>query len=478
MQRQNADVADTVIGNDFAGYQQELLHKWLRTVTALVFCLVPVFFVLDMILLPAELIPRFGLYRGVSTALALAQFLVVRKTAPSRYSYLHGYFASLQVGAAIALMTVDLGGFTTGYYVGLILVLNGVSLVLPWRGRHVAANALILIAMYLGFNLARPQPFEMGYLINNLFFLVGAGIIAVSIAELRYRLIANEFALLVKLKHARDSLWGEMELARDIQMSLLPPQPQLRGYEIAASMEPAQEVGGDYYEIVTTPSGARYVAIGDVAGHGLSAGLVMMMAQTSLMTILKAEPDCSPSRALQCINNAIRENVGRLGSHHYMTMSILKLGDRAIEVAGHHQDILIYRAARNTVEVQPTTGTWLGITDDIQDFVAPVYIPIGVDDRVLLFTDGLTEADRGTGDMFGQDRLLQLFAAHAAGVPAEAAASILEEIRAFQATQHDDMTMLLIRKLAPAAGTQPDSAEAEAAPVVADAPRRSVASSS
>jgi serine phosphatase RsbU (regulator of sigma subunit) len=477
MHRNDAEVTETVISNDFAGYQQALLHKWLRTVTALVFCLVPVFFVLDMILLPAELIPRFALYRGVSTALALAQFLVVRRTTPSPYSYLHGYFASVQVGAAIALMTVDLGGFTTGYYVGLILVLNGVSLVLPWRGGHVAANALLLIAMYLGFNLARPQPFEMGDLINNLFFLVGAGIIAVSIAELRYRLIANEFALLVKLKYARDSLWGEMELARDIQMSLLPKQLELQGYEIAANMEPAQEVGGDYYEVVTTPSGARYVAIGDVAGHGLSAGLIMMMAQTSLMTILKSEPDCSPSRALQCINNAIRENVGRLGSHHYMTMSILKLRDSAIEVAGHHQDILIYRAAKNTVEVQPTTGTWLGITDEIEHFVAPIHIPIGVDDRVLLFTDGLTEAQRSAGDMFGQERLLKLFAMYAAGAPAEAAAGILGEIRAFQAAQHDDMTMLLIRKLAPTADSKPSNTEAKGTSYLTGTPQPSTVSS-
>src|SRR5690606_37302721 len=116
---------------------------------------------------------------------------------------------------------------------------------------------------------------------NNLLLLVSAGIIAVAITRLRHRLIANEFSLLVNLKQARDSLWSEMELARDIQLSLLPKKLDIYGYEIAASTQPAQEVGGDYYEVIETASGTRYVAIGDVAGHGLSAGLIMMMAQTS-----------------------------------------------------------------------------------------------------------------------------------------------------------------------------------------------------
>lgn len=317
----------------------------------------------------------------------------------------------------------------------------------------LAVNVAIIIAMYLGFNLIWLQPFEPASLVNNLFFLVSAGIIAVAITRLRHRLIANEFSLLVNLKQARDSLWSEMELARDIQLSLLPKKLDIYGYEIAASTQPAQEVGGDYYEVIETASGTRYVAIGDVAGHGLSAGLIMMMAQTSLMTALKAEPNCSPARALEIINSALRENVGRLGSHHYMTMSILKLGDHSIEVAGHHQDIIIYRAAHNTIEIQPTTGTWLGISDNLDGFVTPIHIPIATGDVVLLFTDGLTEAQSASGGMFGQECLAELFAEHAMAAPVDATERILRHIQSFQAEQHDDITMLMIRKVDQAGDT-------------------------
>lgn len=238
-----------------------------------------------------------------------------------------------------------------------------------------------------------------------------------------------------------------MELARDIQLSLLPKQLDLHGYDIAASMQPADEVGGDYYEVVETSAGSRYVAIGDVAGHGFSAGMIMMMVQTSLLTVLKAEPDCSPARALEAINKALRENVGRLGSYHYMTMSIFKLGDESLEVAGHHQDIIIRRAADSSVEVHPTTGTWLGTADSLEGFVTPMHIPVATGDTVMLFTDGFTEAREVSGAMFGQERLVELFAKHATATPAAATVQIMRHIESFQAAQDDDITMLMIRKV-------------------------------
>ncbi|MCC5810765.1 MAG: serine/threonine-protein phosphatase [Ectothiorhodospiraceae bacterium] len=183
----------------------------------------------------------------------------------------------------------------------------------------------------------------------------------------------------------------------------------------------------------------------------MSAGLIMMMAQTSLITALNAEPDCSPARALEVVNGALRENVGRLGSHHYMTMSILKLGDQSIEVAGHHQDIIIYRAAEGAVEVVPTNGTWLGIADSLEGFVTPSHIRVEAEDVILLFTDGLTEATGASGEMFGQDRLVRLFAEHARSEPADAAKAMLDHLHAYQHDQHDDMTLLVVRKVDKAA---------------------------
>lgn len=440
------EVSDAIYRSDFSTYQNGLIHQWLRTVSALVFGLVPLFFLLDIVMLPSELIPQFAIYRGISTVLAFSQFLLVSRTPPSRWSYIHGYFTSTQVGAVIVLMTVDLGGFNSGYYAGLILVMIGVSLVLPWRGHHTAVNSLVIIAMYVSFNLYWHQPFDTELLINNLFFLFSAGIIAVAITELRYQLIANEFSLLVKLKHARDSLWSEMELAKEIQMSLLPKKKTIYGYDVSAYMQPAKEVGGDYYEVLETNAGTRYIAIGDVAGHGVSAGLIMMMAQTSLITVLKNDPNCSPEHALQCINSALRENIGRLGSDHFMTMSVLKLGSDSIEFAGRHQDIIIYRAATQSVEIQPTTGTWLGISDFTQGFFKTTHMQMHEGDTLLLFTDGLTEAENTQKQMFGQERLISTFIECAAKPPSDIIQAIVARVESYQDSQSDDMTLVVVKK--------------------------------
>jgi len=439
--------ARAIDNNDFTGYQIGIIHDWLQTITALAFVLVPLFFVLDIFITPRELLPRFAVYRGISALIAFLQYLVVRNSKPNKYSYLHGYLMSLQVGGAIVLMTVDLGGFESGYYAGLIMVIIGVNLLMPWRATHTAANSALIIGMYVIFNLIAHPHFNGAAMANNLFFLCGNSIISVAINHVRYRLIQTEFSLLVQVKQARDALWSEMELAKHIQMALLPRHLQIKGYEIAVTMIPAMEVGGDYYDIIETVNGERYVAIGDVAGHGLDSGLIMMMAQTSVMTVIKGRRVSKPVEVLDTVNNVLRENVGRLGSNHYMTMSILKLGDRGLTVSGHHQDILIYRAAEKRIEVVQTEGSWLGITDSLSEYLSTKEIPISNDDVVLLFTDGLTESRDENEDLYGQDRLEEVFARVAHSPVPAAAATILEDVQNFQHTQTDDMTLMILRKV-------------------------------
>ena len=440
--------ARAIDSNDFADYRNGIMHDWLRTLTALAVVLVPVFFILDYFMIPAGLLSRFAVYRLISTVLALAQFLVVRNTPPSKLSWLHGYFISLQVGGIIALMTVDLGGFNSTYYAGLTLVVIGVNLLMPWRATHTAFNAILIMGMYVAFNMIAGKPFDQTRLTNNLFFLVSTAVLAVAINHVRYNLIEKEFSLLVKLKKARDALWGEMELAKRIQTALLPQRKGgIRGFESAVTMLPAKEVGGDYYDIIETDAGDRWVAIGDVAGHGVDSGLIMMMAQASIMTVIKGNPAAQPLEVLSTTNSVIKEDIGRLGSNHYMTMMVVKLEDDCMIVAGHHQDVLVYRSSRGSVTAIPTKGTWLGITDQIESFMEVKRIEIADNDMALFFTDGVTEGANAAGEMYGQERLQEVFA-QCADLPVEKALErILDDVRAFQVDQEDDVTLILLKKI-------------------------------
>lgn len=432
--------------NDFAGYQIDIVHDWLRTVTGLVIVLVPVFFVLDVFIAPNELLARFAIYRAVSTAIALAQYVIVRNTQPSRFSILHGYLVSLQVGGFIALMTSHLGGFASGYYPGLIMVIIGVNLLMPWRAAHTAANSLIIVTMYVVLNIDEFDPARIPTAANNLFFLIGTAVIAVAITHVRYRLIEIEFSLLVQLKQARDALWGEMELAKQVQVALLPGSRSVRGFDIDVSYAPAKEVGGDYYDIIETKNGARYVIVGDVSGHGLDSGLIMMMAQTSVTAVLNGHDNCSPAKVLKITNAVLRENIGRLNSQHYMTMTVIKLEEDRLVAAGHHQDLLIYHGRDQRVETVSVHGTWLGIADDIDGYVDSVEIRIEDEDTVLLYTDGITEATSDEGVMYGEERLGDALKRYANLNVRAALHAIVSEVEEFQDSQDDDMTLIMLRR--------------------------------
>lgn len=432
--------------HQFEDYLNRIIHEWLLTLTALAFTLVPIFFLLDYFTMPQNLIARFGTYRLISTILALAQYFMIRNSKPSLASYYHGYFVSINVGGAIALMTVDLGGFNSSYYAGLNLVIIGVNLLLPWKAIHSAANAFIIIFMYLFLNIISGNDYNFSILTSNLFFLCSTAVIAVSINHVKYRLVKKEFDLLVELKKARDALWSEMELAKRIQTALLPHKERIKGYEIAATMIPAIEVGGDYYDIIETASGDKWVTMGDVSGHGVDSGLIMMMAQTSIVSMVNNSVNSNPSTVLEAVNSVLRENISRFGSDHYMTMMAIRFSDREMTFAGKHQDIIIYRTALNKTEILQSTGTWLGIADHIGKYMTDRSVRIEDDDVILLFTDGITEATSAEGQMYGQDRLEQALNRYA-DLPVEKLLDkILGDVKEFQEEQLDDMTLVVIKK--------------------------------
>ncbi len=447
----------------FEAYRNGLLHSWLRILTALGFCLIPLFFVLDSITMPEDKLKQFGLYRAAATLFTMVQALIVRRTKPGPYSYLHGYAFTVIVGVMITQMTVDLGGFDSAYYAGLNLVMIAVNLLLPWKAIHSAVNGLMIVGMYALANGLWGGSFSPPILINNLYFLVATVIICVAISYSKHRLIEQEFKLREELldvnenlshsradlKAARDALWGEMEVAKRIQTALLPRNQSLGGFEASALMLPAAEVGGDYYEMLTSTAGEHWVAIGDVSGHGVESGLVMMMTQTSFVSTLNDLPGQNPSAAYRSINRVLRHNIARLGTTRYMTLNLVRLEKDSITVAGKHQDLLIYRAATRTVEEHPTDGCWIGVVPDTQSHVRDVTLKLNTGDVVLLFSDGVTEATSLDGEMFGQERLKEALVELATQPLDAAVQSLVERVNTFAAQQDDDITVMLLRKSAP-----------------------------
>ncbi len=247
-----------------------------------------------------------------------------------------------------------------------------------------------------------------------------------------------------KLVEARDELWGEMKLARKIQTILLPVNPVVPGYEITVQMTPADQVGGDYYDVIDV-SGVRWIVIGDVSGHGVPAGLVMMMLQTSIRTVLFNNPHTGPSKVLSDINRVLTSNIQALGEDKYITINIFACFDGGRFVySGLHEDIMIYRSATRSVELVKTKGMWLGLVDEIKPFMEDDELILGINDVLLLYTDGITEAFDSANVIYSKTRLAGILEQNGHRTADEIRSVILESLEEYR--KHDDITMVVVKR--------------------------------
>jgi serine phosphatase RsbU (regulator of sigma subunit) len=244
----------------------------------------------------------------------------------------------------------------------------------------------------------------------------------------------------------------ELRIARQIQMSLLPRGPlDVPGLGVTALCVPAREVGGDYYDFFRLPDDRLGVLIADVSGKGTSAALYM--AELKGLVLALSQTHESPRELLIEVNRIISDN---LDSRSFITMTYGVIDTRAGIMtycrAGHTP--LIYRPADPEAEAQVLTPSGLvvglripGAAEKFSDLLDEQRIDLSVGDVITLYTDGITEAMNGEGDLFGDARLSRIIEEHGHLSCGELRERILREIESFVggADQHDDMTMILVK---------------------------------
>ncbi|MBN2546053.1 MAG: SpoIIE family protein phosphatase [Spirochaetes bacterium] len=260
-------------------------------------------------------------------------------------------------------------------------------------------------------------------------------------------LISNIYSK--ELSKEKDRLKNEMNIAEQIQTSILPKKYDVPGYKICPYMKPADEVGGDYYDIINTSSGKFWVNIGDVTGHGLTAGLIMLMLQTSASTNIKINPNIKPSDLMINSNKTIFDNIkNRLLLDQYITACFFsgnKNGE--FEYAGAHEDIIIYRKKTKKIERIPTIGIWLGLTEDISKIIKTNKFKLEKDDLLFIFTDGVIEIMNEKNEQYDIYRLEQFLVKMGDKEPEDIRDSLNIELNNFKYEQKDDITFIIIKKL-------------------------------
>lgn len=261
--------------------------------------------------------------------------------------------------------------------------------------------------------------------------------------------VASSFAaILGGLLGARRAaeLDKEQAMAHEIQQQILPASAlELPGFDVAAEYRACGAVGGDYFDYVPLADGRQMVAIADVSGHNLASGMVMVSARAMLRTLASVSRD--PAQVFDQLAASMYEDLTRIERFLTAAAVVLRDQDRTVQyVNAGHNDLLIYRAATDRVETVGSQSTILGFVRE------PGYesrqIVLAPGDCLLMFTDGITEAMDDNEQMFGDDRLAQLFAQLAPGhTAADIVAGLLHELDQFRRGRQglDDVTIVVIR---------------------------------
>jgi phosphoserine phosphatase RsbU/P len=314
---------------------------------------------------------------------------------------------------------------------------------LDTRQRAMVVEPLFFENTQLGFAL-----FELGPRRRVVYELLRELVSAALHGAELMRRVAHEAAEREKAEKQR--LEQELSIATRIQTSILPRDFKVRGLEIAATMLPATEVGGDYYDVLPTAQGC-WIGIGDVAGHGLRPGLVMMMLQSVVAALVRSTPGATPHELLSVVNAVLYDNVReRLQQDEHATLSLIRYCDSGeLLFAGAHEDMLVLRADTGKVEPVQTLGTWVGATRDVGDAMQDSTTRLRDGDVLVLYTDGVIEAMNQAGEQFGTPRLVHEIERAGSRPVAEIRDQICSAVTEFMDQQRDDIALLVARYRTP-----------------------------
>lgn len=285
--------------------------------------------------------------------------------------------------------------------------------------------------------------------------------LAAANADLEQRVAQRTFELQAanqEISHLNEQLAAEnqrlgteLDVARRLQRLLLPKEEELAaiaGLQIAGFMEPAAEVGGDYYDVLQY-DGKVKIGIGDVTGHGLGSGVLMLMVQTAVRTLL-VNQEADPVKFLGTLNRALYDNLQRMQSDKNLTLALLEYEAGHLRLSGQHEELILVRATGEVERIDTIDlGFPLGLEQDITAFVAETALELHRGDVVVLYTDGITEAMNAERQQYGPDRLCQVVQTHASRSAQEIRQAVLEDVWRYVGDEplRDDLTLLVLKQL-------------------------------
>ncbi|MBN2002911.1 MAG: SpoIIE family protein phosphatase [Anaerolineae bacterium] len=259
-----------------------------------------------------------------------------------------------------------------------------------------------------------------------------------------------------QLKRENLRMTAELDVSRRLQQMLLPSDrelSQVENLDVAGFMEPADEVGGDYYDVLQYKGAVKF-GIGDVTGHGLESGVLMLMLQTSVRTLLTSE-EKDPVRFMDILNQTLYQNLRRMDVDRNLTLALVDYAPSPdaqygqMRLIGQHEQVIVVRKD-GQIELKDTLdlGFPLALVSGITQFVGEIPIQLNPGDGIVLYSDGITEAENEAGQFYGLERLCVALSRHWDKSANDIKQAVVTDIRQFIGQQKifDDLTLLVIKQ--------------------------------
>jgi sigma-B regulation protein RsbU (phosphoserine phosphatase) len=243
----------------------------------------------------------------------------------------------------------------------------------------------------------------------------------------------------------KERISNELDVASRIQKKILPADvDEIFGLEIAQYFEPAKEIGGDYYDYTILDGNVFSITIADVSGKGVPAAFLMALGRSVLKT-LTLTGDFAPNENLNELNKIIYSDITE---DMFITMIHSKFNkdNRTLYYSNAgHNPLVVYRASTDTIELHTVKGVAIGFLENYNYRQGEIQLEKG--DIVVLYTDGITEAENKDKEMFGLERLKEVIYENKKKSPKELRKAILDGINKFRKDyeQTDDLTFVILK---------------------------------
>ncbi len=293
--------------------------------------------------------------------------------------------------------------------------------------------------------VAASGPARTGPLLALALPLAGIALVAVAGLATRRTIVYSyeDLAPHVKRIVERERIKAEIDAANRIQAALLPSvHPELENASVVSHYRAATEIGGDYFDFLPLEEGRLGLAFGDVAGHGLTSGIVMAMTKAALLVQVRHDP--SPARVLEVLNDIVMKTAPKrmLMTFFY---GVLDSASSTLRFASAgHLDPYVFRARERKLELLSSWGFPLGVKrrEPFREFV----VGFEPGDRLVLYSDGLIEALNDDGEPFGFERFEGVILSRGEKGADVLKQALLESVKSFTRNRppEDDQTLVVV----------------------------------